>query len=148
MHPSLAVRRKQQNGFVMPLAITGVLVLALSGLSLEAAVLQERHRYRLAQQEQQHRDHLASAAQLWAAWLKGPGQCLRDRPSSQWQKPLPLACPVGLDPQAMDSMTLDGVVVRLVAWEPETGSAGTLQLLQAERDGRFGLGDFGVRELG
>ena len=60
-------RPPDEAGFVLPLALAGVLLLGLSSLSLQAAVLHGRRLAHLEQQGLQQRDQLASAAQ-WARY--------------------------------------------------------------------------------
>ena len=80
-------RPPDEAGFVLPMALAGVLLLWLSSLSLQAAVLHSRRLAHLEQQGLQQRDQLTSVAQLWADWFSGPGQCQRGLPSSQWLRP-------------------------------------------------------------
>jgi len=130
-------RTPDEAGFVLPLALAGVLLLWLSSLSLQAAVLHARRLQHLEQQGVQQRDQLASAAQAWADWFSGPGHCQRGLPASQWAN----AC-------AADLPVFDHEGVQLQAWSPSDGG-GTLalHLRDSGADARFALGPFGVREL-
>ena len=73
-------RTPEDAGFVLPLALAGVLLLWLSSLSLQAAVLHGRRLQRLEHQGAQQRDQLASSAQLWADWFSAEGLCQRPPP--------------------------------------------------------------------
>lgn len=130
-------RPPDEAGFVLPLALAGVLLLALSSLSLQAAVLHGRRLAHLEQQGLQQRDQLASAAQLWADWFSGPGQCQRGFPASQW----PQACPAEVP-------SFENQGVQLQTWSPSDGG-GTLalRLVDSGARARFALGPFGIREL-
>ncbi|WP_415399489.1 hypothetical protein [Synechococcus sp. W4D4] len=130
-------RTPEEAGFVLPLALAGVLLLWLSSLSLQAAVLHGRRLAHLERQGVQQRDQLASAAQLWADWFSGPGQCQRAVALTQWAE----AC-------TTDLPAFDDQGVQLQAWSPSDGG-GTLALRLSESgaQARFALGPFGVREL-
>jgi hypothetical protein len=113
---------------VLPLALAASLVLLLSSLSLQTAVLQSRRLQASGRSLQQAEDGLASAAQRVAAALQGPGRCLRALPSAQWLLvPLPPDCPAGLDPQGLLQLEVGGEVVQLLSWEP-SGDGGELRL--------------------
>lgn len=117
-----------QAGFVLPLALAASLVLLLSSLSLQAAVLQSRRLQASSRSLQQAEDGLASAAQRLTAALQGSGRCLRGLPSAQWLLlPLPPDCPAGFDPQGLLQLQVGGQVVQLLSWEP-SGDGGELRL--------------------
>ena len=139
-----------QAGFVLPLSISGALVLLLSSLSMQSLVLHTRQ-VQAAERVRLHgEDRLASAAQFLAAQLQGPFACLRPVAAADWQNQALLsACPPGLDPQALRQVELAGEPVKLVSWNPE-GQGGLLQL-QLKNSGlqrRYGLSSAGIRELG
>ena len=142
-------RSLDDAGFVLPLALVGALVLLLSSLSLQAAVFQSRRLQDLEHQRLTQRDQLASAAQLWADWLSGPGRCLRSIPSPQWRLSLPPDCPAELQGMDLQQFQLGPQTVQLRSWNPEQGT-GTLTLQQVSSgwEERFVLGSFGIRELG
>ena len=145
-------RRPQQaqGGFVMPVAITGMLVLALGSLSMQSTLLQARRGQSLAQQSLQRGDRLASGAQQLAARLQGPASCLKPLPSSQWAvEELPLDCPVNLDLDGLRSFSIDGEKLELLAWTPNAeGGEMELQLADQSQSARFQLSPTGVRERG
>jgi len=133
----MARRTPEDAGFVLPLALAGVLLLWLSSLSLQAAVLHGRRLQRLEQQGVQQRDQLASSAQLWADWFSAEGRCQRPLPPSQWAE----VCSV-------EGPSFDDSVALLQSWSPSAeGGTLALQLRDSETQGRFALGPFGVREL-
>jgi hypothetical protein len=139
-----------QAGFVLPLSVTGALVLLLSSLSVQSLVLHTRQVQAAERVRLESEDRLASAAQQWAAQLKGPFACLLPVASADWQaRPLPAACPPDLDPQALQQLQLAGETVQLLSWEPRTeGGVLRLQLSPSGLQRRFGLSRGGIRELG
>ena len=142
-------RSPDEAGFVLPLALAGVLVLWHSSLSLQAAVLHSRRLHHLEQERVAQLDQLASAAQVWADWLSGTRRCLRSIPSLHWSQSLPLDCPAELKGIDLRSIHLGGQSIRLLSWNPEQGHGTlTLQLADSGVEARFALGPFGVRELG
>ena len=145
-------RRPQQaqGGFVMPVAITGMLVLALGSLSMQSTLLQARRGQSLARQSLEQGDRLASGAQRLVALLQGPASCLKPIPSSQWAvEDLPLECPATLDLDGLRSFSIDGQQLELVAWSPSSG-VGDLELKLADQSqsARFQITPSGVRERG
>lgn len=126
-----------EAGFVLPLALAGVLLLWLSSLALQTAVMHGRHQAHLGQQGLQQRDALASAAQIWAAWFMGPGHCQRGLALAQSDA----AC-------TTDLPAVDAKGVYLQAWSPsDSGGILALRLSDSGVQARFALGPFGVREL-
>jgi hypothetical protein len=139
-----------QAGFVLPLSLTGALVLLLSSLSIQSLVL-HTHQVQAAERVRlQAEDRLASASQQWAARLGGPFACLSPVASTDWQtQPLPPACPPDLDPQALQQIEIAGEMVELLNWEPSTtGGVLRLQLSPNGLQRRYGLSRAGIRELG
>ena len=141
-----------QEGFVLPLALTGALVLLLSSLSLHATLLHarrvqaaERHQLLLA-------DQLASAAHKLAGALEGRFACLRELPSDRWGgTSAAAACPADLDPSQLLSFAIAGGEVRLIRWTPlDEGGQFELQLADQGAGTRrqFAWGRSGLRELG
>ena len=139
-----------QAGFVLPLSLTGALVLLLSSLSIQSMVLHTRQVQAAERVRLQAEDRLASAAQHWAAQLQGPLSCLRPLDSTHWQtQPLPVECPPDLDPKALQRVELAGETVRLLSWQPSAeGGVLRLQLGEGGLQRRYGLGRDGLRELG
>lgn len=141
-----------QEGFVLPLAITGALVLLLSSLSLQSILLHTRQVQAAERQRLVASDQLASAAQQVAAAFQGPFACLHALPSELWSGGLPAdACPPDLDPALLQTIPTAGGAVHLIRWEPWEGG-GQLELQLADQGPglrrRFRLSSAGVRELG
>lgn len=143
-------RQCPQDGFVMPVAITGMLVLALSSLSMQASLLQARKGQSLSRQGLQQGDRLASGAQRLAALLLGPAACLKPLPASQWSlEVLPMDCAPSLDPEDLRSFLIDGQRLKLVNWTPgPEGGEIELQLADQGQSARFQLTPSGLRERG
>ena len=139
-----------QAGFVLPLALSGALVLLLSSLSIQTMVLHTRQVQAAERVRLQAEDRLASAAQYWAAQLQGPLVCLRPLASTNWQtQPLPVECPPDLDPKALQQVELSGETLRLLRWQPSAeGGVLQLQLGEGGLQRRYGLNRDGLRELG
>ena len=144
LHPPAAA------GFVLPLSLTGALVLLLSSLSIQSLVLHTRQVQAAERVRLQAEDRLASASQQLAAQLEGPFACLWPVASVDWQiQPLPADCPPDLDPQALQQLEIAGETVQLMSWEPSTtGGVLRLQLSANGLQRRYGLSRTGIRELG
>lgn len=119
-------------GFLLPLASGAALVLLLSGLSLQTAVLHQRELAAEALRQRHEEDALASAAQRLVAQLDGPYRCLMTLPLVQWS-----AAAAACDPPistvqlaALHEPQEAGLALRLLAWEPQPAAA-TLQLAVA-----------------
>mgnify|MGYP003342006177 CR=1 FL=1 len=130
----MAIRRQAlvrlapvRSGFVLPLSITGALVLLLSSLSLQTVMLHGRTVQAAERARLQAEDQLASAAQQLAA---------------HWQ--------AGRDPEAALPLTLAGQSIELRRWQPDGQGGGALRLAVAGSglQRSFLLGGAGVRELG
>ena len=139
-----------QAGFVLPLAITGGLLMLLSSFSLHGLMLHSRTLQALEHKQRQADDQLASAAQRWAAELQGRWACLQTLPSALWQQEsLPADCTSPSELQALLSLQVDGAVVELVHWQPQPGGGALLlQLADGGMQRRYWLGSLGVKELG
>ena len=135
---------------MLPLAITGGLVLLLSSLSLQALMLHGRSLQALEHRQRQAEDQLASAAQRWAAELQGRSACLQPLPSALWQKDgLAAGCTAPRDLEALLTLPVAGGAVELVHWQPQSGGGALLlQLADGGMQRRYWLGDRGVKELG
>ena len=146
----LRVHPAAEAGFVLPLSISGVLVLLLSSLSLQSLVLHTRQVQAAERTRLQAEDRLASAAQRLAAELQGRFACLRPVPLAEWQAgALPVDCPLDLDPQALHRFTIDGQEVELLSWTPQPeGGDLQLQLAGGGLRRRYSFGVTGVKELG
>ena len=137
-------------GFVLPLSITGALVLLLSSLSMQSLVL-HTHQVQAAQRTRLHaEDRLASAAQRLAADLQGRFACLQTLPLADWsQELITVSCPPDLDANQLKRQWLEGQEVQLTAWEPQEGGGSfQLQLAGGDFSRRYWLSGSGVKELG
>jgi hypothetical protein len=138
-------------GFVLPLSITGALVLLLSSLSLQSMVLHARQVQVAERTRLQAEDRLASGAYRLAADFKGRLACLEAVPLPDWRlEVLREPCPSGLDPDALQQLWIDGQPLQLAGWTPKPDGGGMLQL-QFPDGGlsrRYWLGTAGVKELG
>jgi hypothetical protein len=142
-----------EAGFLLPVSLSASLLLLLSSLSLQLAVLHSRRLQVAAGERQRGEDALVSAAHHLAVALNGTYGCLRPLPSSLWHTgALPLDCPQGLDPAPLLQITEAGQTVHLSSWQPN-GDGGQL-LLQLGDGGlqrRFALTltpVAGLREVG
>ena len=141
----------REAGFVLPLSITGVLVLLLSSLSLQTMVLHTRQVQAAERTRLQAQDRLTSGAQRLAADFEGRLACLKPVPLVDW--PLQARrepCPVGLDPETLQQLWIDGRELHLAGWTPQPEGGGALQL-QLPNGGlarRYWLSPAGVKELG
>jgi hypothetical protein len=125
--PRPAPHPLEQSGFLLPLATTGALVLLLSSLSLQTAVLQSRRVLLLQAQRQHQEDQLTSAAHRLGAELTGPYRCLLALPSDQWPQAATAGCPAGVDPAGLLALLQQEHGVALSRWQPST-TGGELQL--------------------
>ena len=129
--PRPAPHPLEQSGFLLPLATTGALVLLLSSLSLQTAVLQSRRVLLLQAQRQHQEDQLTSAAHRLGAELTGPYRCLLALPSEQWPQAAAAAatagCPAGVDPAGLLALLQQEHGVALSRWQPNL-TGGELQL--------------------
>lgn len=132
-------RRKPtaSDGFLLPLAACAGLILVLSSLSVQAAMLHSRRLLLQQSQRQQQDDQLASAAHQIGADLLGPYDCLLKTHSALWRVGfLPANCPSDFKPDSwMDSLA-QTYGVHLRVWEPvRTDGAGGLLRLQLGENG-------------
>ena len=145
------VHPARDAGFVLPLSITGALVLLLSSLSLQTMVLHTRQVQAAERTRLQAEDRLASGAQRLAADFQGRLACLKAVPLADWRlQALREPCPAGLDPDALQRLWIDGQELQLAGWTPQPEGEGALQL-QLPEGGlarRYWLGPAGVKELG
>lgn len=146
----LHAHRPAQAGFVLPLSITGALVLLLGSLSMQSLVLHTHQVYAAERGRLQAEDRLASAAQRLAAQLLGPFACLQPLDSVQWQiHPLPSQCPQDLDPLELQHLTVNGESVQFKRWEPRPdGGVLQLRLVDSGLQRSYALSPVGLRELG
>jgi hypothetical protein len=159
-HPGRApVPLPEQAGFLLPLSIASTLLMLISGVSLQLAMLQGQ-RVQAAQMERSGNDDaLVSAAHGVAAQLQGPYSCLRAQPFSNWQGNLPPAgCLAGLQPKTLVETELWGRRVEVSNWQPSIDADGTVRsgvlsvrLPDSGMQRRFTLGfapEQAVREAG
>ena len=121
----------QDGGFALPLALTASSVLLLSSLSLQTLALHGQQRSQVQLQRAQRTDALQSAAMVFLQQAHGANGCLLRFPSVQWTQPG--VCPAA-DPQQLQQGDAGEYSWQLIAWQPTTADAGTLQLRWA--DGR------------
>jgi hypothetical protein len=118
----------REAGFLLPLATTGALVLLLSSLTLQTAVLQSRRLLVLQAQRQHQEDQLTSAAHRLGAELTSSYRCLLPLPSDQWPQAAATAgCPAGLDSAGLLALLQQEHGVALSLWQPSP-TGGELQL--------------------
>ncbi len=120
-----------QQGFALPLALTASALLLLSSLSLQTLAMHTRQRSRQALVSAQTRDAERSVTMAFQQHAVGAHACLLALPSSEWD--LSAGCP-GLNPALLQSGRVADRDWQLLAWQPQGGRAGTLQLLWS--DGR------------
>ena len=145
------VHPAREAGFLLPLSMTGALVLLLSSLSLHTMVLHSRQVQAAERTRLQAQDWLASGAQRLAADFEGRLACLKALPLADWSlQARREPCPAGLDPEALQRLWIDGQELHLAGWTPQPEGGGVLQL-QFPNGGlarRYRLSPAGVRELG
>ena len=115
----------KQQGFALPLALTTSALLLLSSLSLQTLALHARQRSHQALATAQIRDAERSVAMAFQQHAAGTHACLLALPSSEWH--LSAGCP-GLNPALLQSGRVADREWQLLAWQPQGGRAGTLQL--------------------
>ena len=108
-----------EAGFVLPLSITGALVLLLSSLSMQSLVLHTRQAQAAERTRLQAEDQLASAAQRLAADLQGRLPAYR---RCHWWMESPAhdqpPAPPSWIPHAVQQLSIDGQVIELVGGVP------------------------------
>ena len=115
----------QQQGFVLPLALTSSALLLLSSLSLQTIALHARQRSSQALAIAQTRDAERSVAMAFQQHATGLHACLLALPSSEWDRAE--RCP-GLNPGLLQSGRVADRGWQLLDWQPHGVMAGTLQL--------------------
>jgi hypothetical protein len=122
-----------EAGFLLPLSLSGALVLLLCSLSMQSLVLHTRQLHGAEASRRRSEDLLASRAHQLAAALQGPYSCLMPHPSSAWfSQPLPADCAASLDPEALRSRELWGQRVLLKEWRPSSAGGGQFSLQQED----------------
>ncbi len=127
----MLIRPVSSKGFALPLALTTSALLLLSSLSLQTLALHARQRSSHALATAQTRDAEQSVAMAFQQHAAGAHACLLALPSPEWD--LSAGCP-GLNPALLQSGRVADRDWQLLAWQPQSGRAGTLQLLWS--DGR------------
>lgn len=109
-----------QQGFLLPLASGGALLLLLSCLSLQSLIWGRQLDGRSAWQQRQADDLLSSAAQRVAVLFNRSHRCLLTVPSAAWPvvSTTPAGCDDGVDPAPLLQSHLPAGSVRLVGWIP------------------------------
>ena len=115
----------RQQGFALPLALTTSALLLLSSLSLQTLSLHARQRSRQALAIAQTLDAERSVAMAFQQHAAGAHACLLALPSREWDRSE--VCP-GANPAALQSGRVADREWQLLAWQPQGGRAGTLQL--------------------
>ena len=132
---------REQQGFLLPLAIVCTLLLLLSGTSLQLAALQIQRAEAAQRKRSDNDDVLVSAAHATAAQLQGRYRCLRDQPLQAWAGVTAASgCPADLDPAALTQMQLWEQTAEISGWTPN-GSGGVLsvRLPHGGHERRFAL---------
>lgn len=141
--------RASEQGYLLPLACGGSLLLLLSCLSLQSLIWGRQLDGRGAWQQRQADDRLGAAAQSLALAFNDSHQCLLLLPSSDWPRgeAMPAGCEAPVDPAPLWLLPQSGGAVRLVSWMPpplgspmETvAAAGQLTLAAAQSHGSVPL---------
>ena len=124
-HPPVAA------GFALPAALSASALLLLSSLSLHTLALHGQQRSHVQLQRAQRKDAMQSASMVFLQQADGANGCLLGFASAQWSDPG--VCPAA-DPQQLQQGDALEHSWQLIAWQPTTPAAGTLQLRWA--DGR------------
>jgi hypothetical protein len=110
--------RRPGNGFALPIALGGSLLLLLSSGSLQLLALQSRVRMAEQQRQLQREDVLASAAQQQVAALATQANCLLAVDLSDWAAVAP-SCGLGADQLAsLQQGQVGGQGYRIAAYRP------------------------------
>ena len=115
----------KQQGFALPLALTTSALLLLSSLSLQTLALHARQRSSQALATAQTRDAERSVEMAFQQHAAGAHACLLSLPSSELDRSG--RCP-GVNPALLQSGSVADRNWRLLAWQPQGASAGTLHL--------------------
>ena len=111
-------RRHGSQGFALPVAVTGAMVLLLSSGSLQMLALQSRTQLARQQRRLQIEDTLASAAHQQVARLATRGPCLLGVDQSQWAAAAP-ACPLSAEElQSLQQGQIGAETYRIAAYRP------------------------------
>jgi hypothetical protein len=115
--------RRPRNGFALPIALGGSLLLLVSSGSLQLLALQGRVRVAEQQRQLQREDMLASAAQQQVAALATQANCLLAVELADWAAVAP-SCGLGADQvAALQQGQVDGQGYRVAAYRPAAAAA-------------------------
>ena len=115
--------RRPRNGFALPIALGGSLLLLVSSGSLQLLALQSRVRVAEQQRQLQREDMLASAAQQQVAALATQANCLLAVELADWAAVAP-SCGLGADQvTALQQGQVDGQGYRIAAYRPAAAAA-------------------------
>lgn len=138
-----------EQGYLLPLACGGSLLLLLSCLSLQSLIWGRQLDGRGAWQQRRADDRFGAAAQSLALAFNDSHQCLLALPSSVWPRDtaMPAGCTAPIDPAPLWLLPQQGGPVRLVSWTPPPqgsalaldAAAGELTLAEAQPQGSVAL---------
>jgi hypothetical protein len=115
--------QRPRNGFALPIALGGSMLLLLSSGSLQLLALHNRARLAEQQRQLQVEDLLASAAQQQAAALATQANCLLAVDLAQWVAVAP-GCGLGSDQlAALQQGQVGGQGYRVAAYRPAAAAA-------------------------
>jgi len=127
--------RCPRNGFALPIALGGSLLLLVSSGSLQLLALQSRVRVAEQQRQLQREDMLASAAQQQVAALATQANCLLGVELADWAAVAP-RCGLGADQvTALQQGQVDGQGYRVAAYRPAAAAAPWSAELELELTG-------------
>jgi hypothetical protein len=127
--------RHPRNGFALPIALGGSLLLLLSSGSLQLLALHSRVRLAEQQRQLQVEDLLASAAQQQAAALATQANCLLAVDLTQWMAAAP-GCGLGADQvAALQQGQVAGQGYRVAAYRPASAAAAASAELELQLTG-------------
>ena len=121
----MLIRPFGSKGFALPLVLTSSALLLLSSLSLQTLALHARQRSRQALATAQTRDAEQSVAMAFQQLAAGAHACLLALPFAEWESSE--RCH-GENPALLQSGRVNDRDWQLLAWQPQGGRAGTLQL--------------------
>lgn len=115
-----------QQGYLLPLASAGSLLLLLSCLMLQSLIWGRQLSGRGAWQQRRIDDLLGSAAQQLALALNRSHRCLLTLPSVAWSASAapPEGCEAAVDPETLQRIHLPDGDVRLLSWTPPQAEPG------------------------
>jgi len=121
--PRVGVVHRQRNGFALPIALGGSLLLLISSGSLQLLALQSGVRVAEQQRQLQREDVLASAAQQQVAALATQANCLLAVELAAWAAVAPSCGLMGDQLAALQQGQVAGQGYRVAAYRPQTAMA-------------------------